>query len=302
MRRYGRCFSEYEREEKWGWCVLCEIIPRLGNRCEIRGLRWRSYGKLGERARGMQGKIVRKLPLAADKAGLQRISWDLRSASKEAISLGGSGFYNPFAGRDEGPLVVPGVYRAVLSEWRDDKMTPVGDAVSFNVKSLNHHALPATDPQSMVSFKYKAEEVQRVEQITSGAISEGLTELTYMRKAVTQMDVPEESLLVDINGVESKLKAMQRQLSGDPIKAQLDMDPTPSVANRIGRVLGESKYSSSQPTATHMMSLSIAQDELKSIMGNLQEVTEKDMVSLRAKLQKAGSPYIPNMLPAFKGN
>ena len=249
-----------------------------------------------------QGKIVRKLPLAADKAGLQRISWDLRSASKEAISLGGSGFYNPFAGRDEGPLVVPGVYRAVLSEWRDDKMTPVGDAVSFNVKSLNHHALPATDPQSMVSFKYKAEEVQRVEQITSGAISEGLTELTYMRKAVTQMDVPEESLLVDINAVESKFKAMQRQLSGDPIKAQLDLDPTPSVADRIGRVLGESKYSSSQPTATHMMSLSIAQDELKSIMGNLQEVTEKDMVSLRAKLQKAGSPYIPNMLPAFKGN
>ncbi len=249
-----------------------------------------------------QGKIVRKLPLAADKAGLQRVSWDLRSASKEAISLGGPGFYNPFAGRDEGPLVSPGVYKAVLSKWRDDKMTQVGDAVSFNVKPLNHHALPAADPQTMVAFKHKAEEVQRVEQITSGAISEGLTELTYMRKAVTQMDVPEESLLVDINAVESKLKAMQRQLSGDPIKAQLDMDPTPSVADRIGRVLGESKYSSSQPTATHMMSLSIAQDELSSIIGNLQEVTEKDMVSLRAKMQKAGSPYIPNMLPAFKGN
>jgi len=249
-----------------------------------------------------QGKIVRKLPLSADKAGLQRISWDLRSASKEAISLGGFGFYNPFAGRDEGPLVAPGVYKAVLSKWQDDKMTPVGDVVMFNVKSLNHQVLPATDPQAMVAFKYKAEEVQRVEQITSGAIREGLTELTYMRKAVTQMDIPEESLLVDINGVESKLKAMQRQLSGDPLKAQLDMDPTPSVSDRIGRVLYESKYSSSQPTSTHMMSLGIAQDELKSIVGNLQEITEKDLVSLRARLQQAGSPYIPKMLPAFKGN
>ena len=249
-----------------------------------------------------EGNIVRKIALPADKSGLQRVSWDLRSASKEAVSLGGSGFYNPFAGRDEGMLVIPGMYKATLAKWQDGKMIPAGEPVTINVKSLNHQVLPAPDPKAMVDFKHKAEEVQRVEQTTSGTISEGLTELAYMRKAVAQMDVPEESFLIDINGVESKLKSMQRQLTGDPIKAQLDMDPTPSVADRIGRILGECKYSSSQPTTTHMESLKIAQDELKSIMGNLQEVTEKDLVSLRSRLQKAGAPYIPTLLPSFKGN
>jgi photosystem II stability/assembly factor-like uncharacterized protein len=248
-----------------------------------------------------EGNIIRKLPLAADKSGLHRVSWDLRTAHKEPVRLGGSSFYNPFAGVDEGPQVAPGTYTAVLSRWQDGKMISIGDQVTINVKSLNHQVLPAADPDALVAFKRKVEEVQRVEQNTSRAISSAFTELNHVRKAITNMEESEEGWLAKVISIENKLKVLQRQLSGDPIKNRLDMDPTPSVSDRISRVNYESKYSSSDPTGTHVMSLNIAQEELATVVKDLQAVLEKDMAELRDMLRKAGAPYIPNLIPDFKG-
>src|SRR5690606_6865850 len=69
--------------------------------------------------RDANGNIVRKLTAAADKAGVKRVRWDLRTAHKEPARFGGSGFYNPFAGKSEGPQVAPGTYSASLHLWKD---------------------------------------------------------------------------------------------------------------------------------------------------------------------------------------
>lgn len=245
------------------------------------------------------GETVRKLPVSADKAGLQRIVWDLRTAPKDAISLSSSSFYNPFAGKDEGPLVPPGMYSVSLARWQDDKMVPVGESTSFKVKTLDNKVLPAKDFNSMVSFKRKIENLDRIRQSASGAISSAFSELNHIRKAITQMEDLEETWLGEVILIENKLENIQRKLSGDPLKYRLDMDPSPSMSDRIGRILYENKYSSSEPTGTHIRSLEIAQEELTAILPELQEVLKKDLVQLRIKLQKAGAPYTPNVIPIF---
>src|SRR5688572_1039072 len=73
------------------------------------------------------GDIVRKIPVAADKAGVQRISWDMRTAPRDAISLSTSSFYNPFAGQSQGPLVPPGIYTVSLARWKDATLVPIGE-------------------------------------------------------------------------------------------------------------------------------------------------------------------------------
>jgi len=93
---------------------------------------------------------------------------------------------------------------------------------------------------------------------------------------------------------------LNRQLSGDPLKVQLDMDPTPSLSDRLNKIAGESKYSSSDPTGTHLMSLQIAEEELAPIVEKLRVILEKDMPALRLKLQEAGAPYTPNVIPTYK--
>ncbi|MGB3079629.1 MAG: hypothetical protein WBB31_11170, partial [Saprospiraceae bacterium] len=69
-----------------------------------------------------------------------------------------------------------------------------------------------------------------------------------------------------------------------------------------GRVVGENKYSSAEPTGTHQQSLKIAKDELTGIVSSLKDILDNDLAQLRIKLQKAGAPYTPNVIPIFNEN
>ena len=246
-----------------------------------------------------QGDIVRKLPVGTERAGLQRITWDLRTAPKDAIKMSTSSFYNPFAGREEGPLVPPGKYKVFLTRWNDGKLIPMGESVSFNVKTLDNKVLPAKDAMTMVAFKRKVENLDRLQQSASGAIRSALNELSHIRKAITQMEETEDVWLVEVISIEKKLKDIQRKLSGDPLQSRLDMDPSPSVSDRVGRIVSENKYSSAEPTGTHVRSLEIAGEQMSSILPQLQEVLEKDLQELRIKLRNAGAPYTPNVIPVW---
>lgn len=245
------------------------------------------------------GTTVRKLPVGADRAGVHRVSWDLRTAPKDAINLGSSSFYNPFAGKQEGPLVPPGIYTVSLARWQNGEMVSLGEKILFKVKSLDNKVLPAKDVMNVVAFKRQIEDLDRVLQSAGGAIRSAQSELNHIRKAITQMEDQEASWLKEVIAVESKLKSIHRRLSGDPLKSQLDMNPSPSVASRINRIWGENKYSSSEPTGTHQQSMEIARDELAILIPELREVLEKDLMQLRVKLQQAGAPYTPNMIPFF---
>ncbi len=246
------------------------------------------------------GNLIRKYEIAGTQTGLQRISWDLRSMDKEPVSNGGSSFYNPFNSPTEGPLVAPGTYTASLSTWQNGEMHPIGNSVSIVVKSLDQHSLPTKNPAEVVNFKERVEDDIRVQTSASSAIGEALSELGDIRKTITKMETPDENWMKDISRIENELKELNRHLSGDPLKNQLDMDPTPSLSDRLGRISGESKYSSADPTGTHMMSLQIAEDELAPILKQLSGILEKDLPALRKKLQDAGAPYTPNVIPSFK--
>lgn len=247
-----------------------------------------------------QGLVVRKLPLPADQNGIQRVAWNLRTAPKDPVRNGGPGFYNPFAGISEGPQVAPGKYTAVLSRWKEGQMMPLGEPVAFNVVSLQHQVLPASDKEAMVAFKRKAEELQRVQQSISGSLNAASGELSLMRKAITTMDQPDEQWLSTIIDFENRFKQIQQTLNGDPLKPQLDMPSPPSIADRIGRVLYESKYSTSAPTGAHQMSLKLAEDQLNQLVVEARNILDQEYRPFKMKLQEAGSPYVPGMLPAVR--
>ena len=246
------------------------------------------------------GNIVRKLQLPADQAGIQRVAWDLRTAAKDPVRSGGPGFYNPFAGITEGPQVSPGKYTATLTKWQDGKMTTIGEPISLNVVSLKHHVLPAGDLNAMVEFKRRTEELQRVVQSISSSISTASGELSLIRKAITNMEVPEDKWLDSVIYFETKFRDMQQTLSGDPLKGQLDMPSTPSIADRIGRVMYESKYSTSEPTKTHKESIAIVEKELGTMTQNVRTILDQEYRQFKMNLQESGAPYVPGMLPAFK--
>lgn len=248
------------------------------------------------------GDIVRKYPVSAEKAGVQRIAWDLRTAPKDAISLNSSSSNNPFAGKQEGPLVRSGTYRVSLSKWQNGTMTSISDKTTFKVKTLDNKVLPAKNAMVQVAFKRRVENLDRIQQSVSGSLRSALSELNFIRKAITQMEEQEDKWLKDVIVIENKLEQIQRTFSGDPITYQLDMNPTPTLSDRIGRVVGEYKYSSSEPTGTHLASIELAENQLADVVSLLNEVLDKDLIALRRKLRDAGAPYTPNSIPDYKKN
>ncbi|MDQ3015574.1 MAG: glycosyl hydrolase [Bacteroidota bacterium] len=245
------------------------------------------------------GNIVRKLTTGADKAGVQRIAWDLRTAPKDPVNNNVSTFYNPFGGKEEGPLVGTGIYTASLSRWQNGTMTSLSQPISFKVKAVSNQTIPTKDVSATLAFKHKVENLDRIQQSASTAMRNALSEIELIKKAVAQMEQSEDKWISEIVAIEKKLKDLQRRMSGDPLKTQLDMDPSPTVSDRIGRILGENKYSSADPTGTHQASLKIAEEELAALIPELKAVLEKDLVELRARLQQAGAPYTPNAIPIF---
>jgi photosystem II stability/assembly factor-like uncharacterized protein len=82
------------------------------------------------------GRQIRRLDL--DKtAGLRRIAWNLRGdapppGQAAAPGAGGGGF-GAGRGGNAGPAAAPGRYRATIARVSGDKVTPIGQPVSFSV-------------------------------------------------------------------------------------------------------------------------------------------------------------------------
>jgi hypothetical protein len=82
------------------------------------------------------GRQIRRIDL--DKTpGLRRLAWNLR-ADAPAGAQGGRQGGGGFGGRGgfQGTPVEPGQYHAAIGRLNGDKVTPIGDAVSFNVIPL----------------------------------------------------------------------------------------------------------------------------------------------------------------------
>jgi hypothetical protein len=81
------------------------------------------------------GKQIRRLDL--DKTtGLRRIAWNLRGEAppqNPADQGRGRGGFGGGRGGNAGPVVEPGRYRATIARVAGDKVTPVGQGVSFSV-------------------------------------------------------------------------------------------------------------------------------------------------------------------------
>ncbi len=247
------------------------------------------------------GEIVRKLETKPG-AGIKRVNWDMRTASKDPISLRPPAFYNPWAGRDEGTLVAPGVYTVAMSLWNDGEVKQLGKPVNFTIKKLDNATMPAPDRNALAVFKAKVSELARAVDGSTTALGEVDNELKHIRKAISRIEKPSEDLMADVRSIEAELRDIRKTLVEDGIAATLDIYTPASVSTRIGFIVYEQKYSTSAPTGTHQASLKIAEEEFRPLLERIRIVTEQKLVSLREKLKKAGAPYTPNALPEIIRN
>jgi len=227
------------------------------------------------------------------------MQWDLRTASKDPISLSGPAFYNPWASKDEGYLVAPGDYTVMMTLWQDGESRQLGGPQSFTVKKLDNTTFPAQNRDALAAFKAEVSNIARAIDGAASTIGDVNNELKYIRKAITRVEVPSAPLLDEVRSIETELREIRTALLGDGVAATLDIYQPTTVADRVGYIVYEQKYSTAPTTGTHRATLAIAQEEFKPLLERLRVVVEDKMVALRENLRQAGAPYTPNNLPVL---
>ncbi len=240
-----------------------------------------------------EGEIVRKLTQKPSK-GINRILWNLRMESTDPIDLSKSAFYNPFAGEDEGTLVLPGEYFVSLSKSVNGVISPLAGPVSFQVNALKNTVLPAGDRGELTAFQDEVNELSRLVRGAQQRIKEIQQELRHIKEAITRSPIEQEALSTTTLSIVDKMNEIQLGLNGDPVANQLDIDKPMSVSSRLGNIRYGIFYSTSSPTQTHRESLDIAKKEFETLRVALQKLIKEDLEKLKEKLQDAGAPYTPN--------
>lgn len=234
------------------------------------------------------GEPVRRLEAAA-RAGVQRVSWDLRRPAPGPVDLSSPGFRPPWVGDPQGALVAPGVYTVELTMVSGDGVSTLAGPEEFMVKPVPT-APEGTDFGRTADFQRQAGDLVRETSSVGAAIGEARERLRYMRAALVDTPQADATLFARIERISSQLDALQLRLFGDPIRGRLNEPATPSIAGRAGRVFGNTIATRTEPTATQRQSLEIAQRDFGALRPELLEALER-LAELEADLEAAGAPW-----------
>ncbi|MFK7800071.1 MAG: glycosyl hydrolase [Anaerolineae bacterium] len=236
------------------------------------------------------GNTVRRLEAPA-KAGLHRVSWDLRLTPPDPVILKQPDFRFPWEGDPMGPLAAPGTYSAELWLVTAGKAKSIGESQSFEVKPLP--TMPGTDFNVTAAFQKETSDL--VSQIAGAGkeIARATERLSYVRKGIVSAPGADLKLFGRVDKMQARLNSMTTRLSGDGAKAKLDEPAKMALGTRARMVQFMHWETRQNPTKTMQDSLAIAADEFKALKKDLTKLIDKDLAKLEADLAKAGAPWTP---------
>jgi hypothetical protein len=241
-------------------------------------------------------QAVRHLRTPAGK-GLQRINWDLKYPALTPTSTRDA---DPSSTGPSSTFVLPGTYKVFMSKWVSGKETRLTDPAAFEVKMLNNTTLPAEDKAALAEFQRKVRKLNHSVSAAANVVRDLDERVTHYKAALKNITVPHQELYTQITALEEELAKIQRQMFGDSLKRQLDMDAEPGIARRVGSIIYEQWNSTSAPTQTQKDNYRITEELFTPIYKQLKEILEQDIKDIEQKLNDIGAPYTPGRLPDWK--
>ena len=222
-----------------------------------------------------------------NKKGFNRAHWALNYPSKRGERLRQEG--NGFGGGNI--RVTPGTYTVTLVKRVDGVTTTLQGPEEFKVVPMYDGALPRKSFDEINQFREDAVAFQQDLTATNLVMTRGLQKIAAMKRAANKTTAPNDALLQQINEARLGLLAIQKALSGDPVKGEIGerSNPTPNDGNRIAFSALSNTYG---PTGTHKASLSRAKNQLQQLKAQLKNVMENTLPSIEQALKQAGAPWI----------
>lgn len=236
------------------------------------------------------GNAVRRIQGEA-KAGLHRISWDLRFAAPDPVILKEPTFRFPWDTPPVGPLVLPGDYTAELWLVSADGVSMLGQPQRFEVKAVP--TLPDTDFGVTVAFQKETADLCGALAGAEKEIERAADRLAHLRKGLVATPAADLALFGRVDALRTTLNGLKRRLSGDSAKEKLS-EPAPISISGRARLIRFMHWETRQnPTQTMRDSLAAAVAEFGTLKTELATLIDKDLAQLEADMGNAGAPWTP---------
>jgi len=89
-------------------------------------------------------------------------------------------------------------------------------------------------------------------------------------------------------------------LRGDRVIARRDAPTPTSIVDRVQGVVAAHWATTQAPTTTMKNAYAIAADEFTEVLADLKQVVEVDLEALQNAMEKAGAPWTPGRVPAWR--
>jgi photosystem II stability/assembly factor-like uncharacterized protein len=244
------------------------------------------------------GNVVRRLKTSA-KAGIKRITWDLRYPSPFPAQLE-RGSSSRGRGRGSSGLpVLPGTYTVTVSKYVRGVLTPLKGSQTFTVKPLNNTTLPAKDIKALGEFREKVADLTRVVQGTLRMSSSADERVKLIKMTLLNTPAAPVELMKEADAVEAELNEVNRALRGDMSIRRRNANQPPSISSRISRMIYGLIRSTSAPTQTMQDQYRITGEELKPQLDKLRQLLEVKIKKLEKALDEAKAPWTPGRIPTW---
>lgn len=246
------------------------------------------------------GEVVRTLT-GPVKAGLHRVSWDLRDpATTLPRPRPAEAGEDVFAEEPAGPLVLPGTYRVSLAKRVDGAVTPLAGPQEFAVVVEETAAPHHGDLKALREFQRQVARLARAVSGTVEAADEVAHRLEQLKRALDQTPGAKEAWKAQARDLERRDRDILRALRGDVVlRGRSENTPT-AIAERVQSIVEGQRFSLARPTATQRDSYRIAGEEFAQELARLRTLVEVDLRKLEKEAEAAGAPWTPGRLPEWK--
>jgi photosystem II stability/assembly factor-like uncharacterized protein len=248
------------------------------------------------------GQVVRRLTGPA-KAGMQRVSWDLRypaSYLQSERQFKEEGDDDEEGRHPSGPLIMPGNFTVRMARRLDGAEVPLATQQVFDVTVEGVSSMTSPDRAALVQFQQK---VSRLQGAVTGALqasNEIKTRLGLIKKALLETPAADARLRQEAVALETQLNDILRNLRGDTaLQARNENVPIP-ISERVSQIVGDQRMSTSQPTRTHQEQYQIAADDFAVELKRLRNLVQVDLAKLEKAMEAAGAPWTPGRIPEWK--
>jgi len=236
------------------------------------------------------GQVVRRLKAPA-KAGMQRITWDLRWPDIEPVDENSK----PFSGSSL--LAMPGKYQVSLGKCVDGQYTALAGSRSFTARVLENTSLPAEDRRALAQFQRQATELGRLVMGTAQAVADLSKRIKSIKIALSNTPAASPELMAATDNLEKRVRDIDRAFSGDETLNKRNENQPPAITDRFQQMSYGLWRSTSIPTQTAKDQYRIISEEYQVQAAALKQLLEVDLKNLEEGLDKAGAPWTEGRLP-----